>query len=99
MTVCVCVYRYINATALYYIPKLVPLLRFGKTHSVLRVFLCIGTLGREYWFQVSSSALCEDKMNTLLYTRTSVKTNKPLELVDIINFVSFLLQVGFMLFY
>jgi len=28
-----------------------------------------------------------------------VKTNKPLEMVDVINVMSFLLQVGFMLFY
>ena len=28
-----------------------------------------------------------------------MKTNKPLELVDIISFTFFLLQVGFMLFY
>jgi len=47
----VCIYGYMHTTALYYIRQLVPLLRSGKTHSVLRVFLCIGTLGTEYWFE------------------------------------------------
>jgi len=37
-------------------------------------------------------------MNTLLYSRTSVETDRPLELIDTINVMSFLLQVGFMLF-
>jgi hypothetical protein len=77
--------------------QLVPLLRSGKTHSVLLVFLCIGALVCR--ILVWRSALCEDKMNTLFYTRTSVKTDKLLELVDVINVTSFLLQVGFILFY